>query len=203
MNSWSSRELEEASSSPLAMICVNSSGRGYQWGTTSRPINGQNKFHLPHHAGHKSVDVTSSSFVCGHPHRTVPYMFKRRGSIRVEVEVSVHWKPQIIRNLCLEIGDPKEVKSNPNLGLDLTSLPTLCICMVSAVWHETSSQCSSLQQGVKLVRKCKTISNSIYTLLCYVTKYSKRLFSTIQAENQKLLCENCFLLVNNNTMKFN
>ena len=88
------------------------------------------------------------------------------------------------------------------LGLDLTSLPTLCICMVSAVWHETSSQCSSLQQGVKLVRKCKTISNSIYTLLCYVTKYSKRLFSTIQAENQKLLCENCFLLVNNNTMKF-
>ena len=104
MNSWSSRELEEASSSPLAMICVNSSGRGYQWGTTSRPINGQNKFHLPHHAGHKSVDVTSSSFVCGHPHRTVPYMFKRRGSIRVEVEVSVHWKTQIIRNLCLEIG---------------------------------------------------------------------------------------------------
>ena len=89
------------------------------------------------------------------------------------------------------------------LGLDLTSLPTLCTCMVSAVWHETSSQCSSLQQGVKLVRKCKTISNSIYTLLCYVTKYSKRLFSTIQAENQKLLCENCFLLVNNNTMKFN
>ena len=191
MNSWSSRELEEASSSPLAMICVNSSGRGYQWGTTSRPINGQNKFHLPHHAGHKSVDVTSSSFVCGHPHRSVPYMFKRRGSIRVEVEVSVHWKTQIIRNLCLEIG----------VRLDLLTYP--CTCMVSAVWHETSSQCSSLQQGVKLVRKCKTISNSIYTLLwCYVTKYSKRLFSTIQAENQKLLCENCFLLVNNNTMKF-
>ena len=192
MNSWSSRELEEASSSPLAMICVNSSGRGYQWGTTSRPINGQNKFHLPHHAGHKSVDVTSSSFVCGHPHRTVPYMFKRRGSIRVEVEVSVHWTTKIIRNLCLEIGDP-------NLGLDLTSLPTLCICMVSAVWHETSSQCSSLQQGVKLVRKCKTISNSIYTLLQCHKVFQNFL---IQAENQKLLCENCFLLVNNNTMKF-